>query len=90
MTQSKRIHRSQPEWQAIIDEQAASTLSVKAFCAKNDIGHISFCNWRRRLSKGGASSSLIDLSALVNDAASTSWLIELDLGNGIKLNLRQS
>ena len=90
MNHLTRIRRSQSEWQQLTNEQATSGLSIKAFCSRNDIPYASFSNWRRRLSKSCEQSPLIDLSALMSEPSQTAWFIELDLGNGIKLNLKQN
>lgn len=90
MNREAHTRRSQSEWQQLVNEQASSGLSIKAFCAHNHIPYVSFSNWRRRLSKNDSPSPLIDLSALMNESRQSGWLIELDLGNGIKLNLKQN
>ncbi|MFT7549422.1 MAG: hypothetical protein ACI9VI_003281 [Candidatus Azotimanducaceae bacterium] len=90
MNPSARIRRSQSEWQQLVTEQALSELSIKAFCSQNDLPYASFSNWRGRLSKVDEQSPLIDLSSLMTESNQSGWLIELDLGNGIKLNLKQS
>ena len=89
MNHPRRTHRSQSEWQKIVNKQMASGLSARRFCTDQNIAYVSFCNWRRRLSKDIEQVPLIDLSALMDKSGERNWHIELDLGDGIKLNLRQ-
>ena len=95
---SKR--RSKSEWQRLIDEQAASGLSQKAFCGQRGIPLATFGYWKRKLQaeslstptgSGNDSISLADWIELPTQgsAAGGGWQIELDLGNGLCLRLRQ-
>jgi len=90
MNRPAHSRRTKAQWQQLVNEHASSDLSIKAFCAQNHIPYVSFSNWRRRLSKNDTHPSLIDLSALMDKPNLPGWLIELDLGNGIKLNLKQN
>jgi len=91
MTQKQYLRRTQAQWQSLIEAQAKSGRSAKRFCEDNTVAYASFCGWRRRLNQqaAGSMSPLIDLTALMSQSRSGSWHIELDLGSGIKLNLRQ-
>jgi len=95
--------RSQSEWQRLIDEQAASGLTQKAYCEQAGIALATFGYWKRKLQSDRLSSSVsgdpageqqvsledwVELSAPVPQAGS-GWRIELDLGNGVCLRLRQ-
>ena len=94
---SKR--RSRAEWQALIDGQAASGLSQKAFCRQQGVPLATFGYWKRKLRAEAAgqveeknqTASLEGWIELpVRGATSGSgWQIELDLGNGLCLRLRQ-
>ncbi len=95
---SKR--RSRIEWQELIDEQAASGLSQKAFCAQRDIPLATFGYWKRKLrsvspslpaGSGADPVSLADWIELPTHepASGGGWQIELELGNGLCLRLRQ-
>jgi hypothetical protein len=46
--------RTQSEWQTLVNAQADSRLSAKAFCASQNIGLASFYQWRKRLATDGA------------------------------------
>lgn len=83
-----RIHRSAEQWQAIVDRQARSDLSAKAFCDSEQLCYAVFCKWRKRLSIPDQ-SPLVDLSALVDGRRVSQWDIELDLGDGMTLRLRR-
>jgi len=93
MKRSTRIHRSESDWQKLIQQHARSELSVRAFCKQHHIGDGSFYLWRNRLATPvdeAAAINLVDITGIVTTEASPRWHIELDLGDGIKLNLRQA
>lgn len=95
-----RKHRTQEQWQVLVDQQRESGLSAVQFCKQKNVGYASFCNWRNRLpeeSAGDASSSgeagFLDLSSLMGGSPSSSgpgWHIVLSLGNGVELRLSQN
>jgi len=92
---SDTSRRTPEQWQQLVDQQAASGLTQKAFCHQQDIRPATFGYWRRKLSAAsspdqGDESSWLDLSTLAAAGAqSGSWKIELDLGNGVVLRLNQ-
>ena len=102
-THRRRTRRSAIEWRRLIEMQAASGLSQNAFCAQQGLSRATFGYWKRKLRQaestqgpvGGGeanASDWIDVSALLGGAAAPpggSWQIELDLGNGLCLRLRQ-
>ncbi|HHC71605.1 MAG TPA: IS66 family insertion sequence hypothetical protein [Thiotrichales bacterium] len=92
--------RTKAEWQRLIDEQAASGLSRKAFCEGSGIALSTFAYWKRKLRterdggptqhpEGATGVSLADWIELSTHgpASGGGWQIELDLGNGICLRL---
>ena len=46
--------RSQEQWAEIIEDQAASGLSIADYCQLNNIGLASFAKWKRRLRSDAA------------------------------------
>jgi len=93
--------RSRNEWQRLIEEQVSSGLTQKAFCERAGIPVATFGYWGRKLrdervlrsdermsQQGVALDDWIELSPPVPEQ-SPSWHIELDLGNGLCLRLRQ-
>ncbi|BAO45091.1 IS66 family insertion sequence element accessory protein TnpA [Thiolapillus brandeum] len=94
--------RSKNEWQRLIEEQAASGLTRKAFCEQAGIAVATFGYWKRKLRAEGDKAGLdkvastrrvslddwIELSPPVTEPA-PGWHIELDLGNGLCLRLHQ-
>ena len=93
MKRSNRIQRSESDWQKLIQQHATSGLSVRAFCKQHHIGDQSFYCWRKRLATLPIESPAInpvDITSIVTTEPSPRWHIELDLGDGIKLNLRQA
>jgi hypothetical protein len=94
-----RKHRTQEQWQTLIDQQRASGLSAPQFCKQENIGYASFCNWRKRLSASvidesseSSEAGFLDLSSLMGNSPSSGpgWNIVLSLGNGVELRLSQN
>jgi len=87
--------RTPEQWQQLIEQQATSGLTQKAFCHQHDIRPATFGYWKRKLSAAPptdqkSESSWLDLSALtIAGEQSSTWMIELDLGNGVVLRLNQ-
>jgi len=94
--------RSQTEWRRLIDEQAHSGLTQKAFCKQAGIPVASFGYWKRKLrperinasTPGAARSKTISLADWIElptrgSVSDGVWQIELELGNGVCLRLRQ-
>ena len=42
-----RIRLTKDQWLAIIEEQARSGQTIRAFCKERDIGLASFCKWKK-------------------------------------------
>jgi hypothetical protein len=93
--------RSQHEWQRLIEEQAASGLTQKVFCAQAGIAVATFGYWKRKLRNEGAFhpdepanpqrvtlDDWIELTPPSPEPA-PGWHIELDLGNGLCLRLHR-
>ena len=94
-----RKHRTQEQWQVLVDQQRDSGLSAMQFCKQENIGYASFCNWRNRLPKESAgdaasagASGFLNLSSLMggSPASGSGWNIVLSLGNGVELRLSQN
>ena len=93
--------RSKSEWQHLVDEQADSGLTQKAFCEQAGVPVATFGYWKRKLqAKGSFPSaepantrrvSLDDWIELSAPASGTSpgWHVELDLGDGLCLRLHR-
>jgi hypothetical protein len=91
---SRHPRRTRAQWQDLIQQQTISSLSQPEFCQQNDIALSTFQNWKRKLSTDQAEvTSNQDWLALpleiADSSAASSWDIELDLGQGVCLRLRQ-
>lgn len=85
----RRPRRSRDEWQRLIETQAASGQTQAVFCAEHGVSVASLQNWKRRLAVPEPTlAPWLELGTLA-EAKSTSWDIELDLGEGICLRLRR-
>ncbi len=87
--------RTEGQWKALLERQAASGQSIEAFCRGESITTASFYRWRKQLSEttgaGEASRSdsppaFVDLGAL--GGGGEGWELELSLGSGLVLRLR--
>jgi hypothetical protein len=93
MTTSHKRH-SADYWQEQITLWQASGLSQKVFCQQNRLALSTFQRWKKQFT--GDESSVPDVSDFIElplsgDASQdkTAWDIELSLGGGITLRLRQ-
>ncbi len=94
---SKR--RSSAEWRELIDEQAASGLSQKAYRIQQGIPLATFGYWKRNLraeaaDQGEEKTQTASLEGWIElplrgVPTGTGWQIELDLGNSVCLRQRQ-
>ena len=92
---SSRNRHSREQWQAWIDEQKASGLSEAAFCEQKGISQKRLGHWKRRLrqrttpmvAEPTGHDAWIELP--LPSTRPTAWDIELDLGRGVCLRLRQ-
>ena len=96
--------RSEAEWQQLIKQQQNSNVSQKAFCQQMNLSVATFGYWKRKLKKETDLPAIVDDAALTaepwlelptptirgNSVAGSAWQIELDLGNGVCLRLRQA
>ncbi len=92
--------RSRAEWRQLIDAQASSGLTQKAFCERAGVSLATFGYWKRKLraeapctstEPGTETVSCADWIELPIEGSATGggWQIELALGNGLCLRLRQ-
>lgn len=95
---SRRERRSAAQWRELIDQQAVSGLSAKAFCDRKAIVYASFIHWRRRLgealpARASASRRLPEFVELTppadDEGEARRWIVELDLGAGVRLRIAQ-
>ena len=88
-------HRTVEQWQALITQQAQSKLSIKQFCLQQGITLSAFYNWRSKLNKPGQAqdsevgTGFVEFAPPLPCTSSLAWTVELELGNGVILRLRQ-
>ena len=83
-----RVHRSREEWQQLVNDHADSGLTQSAFCRQRKINPVSFNKWKRQLEKEVTDDDWVSLTP--EGFRSPGFDIELELGNGMVLRLRQS
>ena len=91
MKKPRRSRRSQAEWQQLVDEQKASGLSQAEFCTQRSISQKRFGHWKRHLQiaqNDKTDNHWLELPR-VPATQTSGWEIELDLGQGLRLRLRQ-
>ena len=87
--------RTEGQWKALLERQAASGQSIEAFCRGESITTASFYRWRKQLSeragavevsRSDSSAPFVDLGAL--GGGGDGWELELALGSGVVLRVR--
>ena len=92
-----KIRRTAEQWQTIMSAFSNSALTQEAFCAQESLAMSTFSKWRRKLTSASADAlgddshpMFVDLTRLTaHDRHHSTWDIELCLGEGISLRLRQ-
>jgi hypothetical protein len=81
----RRVRRSEEEWRAIVERFEASGVSRTEFCEREGLCLGSFSRWHQKLRDPKRGRKFIDLWGSV---APRSWRMELDLGSGVVLRIR--
>lgn len=89
--QIRRRRRSRATWQALIAEQMVSDLTQRAFCQEKQLSLTTFQKWKYRLDQGSRQENAAPWVEVLPPGVGEgpSWDIELDLGGGVCLRLRQ-
>lgn len=99
MTKAPRISRTPADWQAILNEQSTSGLSIKNYCETNQITASNFYAARSKFGNGTRSLpqtetadwvSFSKFTAPTNAAPLQQWKFELELPGGITLRMQTS
>ena len=94
-----KIRRSRAQWQSILDEFDKSGLSMSAFCEQQGLPLSSFFKWRSILKGKPKKTEQVQPAPLFVEISPTQeahpssqpdWDMELILGNGVILRMRQS
>lgn len=97
-TPTRRVRRTRGQWQQIIGEYENANLTQKEFCAKHNLGSVSFSKWYHRLRQNQDAGfvALVAPDALPSKQAPvavemTSGLeVRLELGDGLVLHLSRA
>ncbi len=93
----RRKHRTEQQWQTILNAHAQSGLSQEAFCQREGVSTGSLTNWRRRLrgearpttAGGEAPPSFIELANPVRPL-DAGIKVRIELGAGVVLELSRA
>ena len=67
-----RQRRTRQAWQALLDEQPRSGLSIQRFCESKGMTPSSFYSWRAKLRRG--QSSALDPFGVIESMADSLWI----------------
>jgi putative transposase len=85
-----KIRRSRTQWQALIDRQPDSGLTIANYCAEHNITVSGFYQWRKKLCGNPEVQSAPSDWLSVSHSPSSSeekWQIELSLPGGVTLRM---
>ena len=86
-----RKQRSVEQWQALVESQRNSGLSIKDYCKQHHIRPSAFYQWRKRFSdEDQAQAPILNWLSLSTPSVKSlheTWQIELALPNGVMLRM---
>lgn len=91
MATRTRLRRSARDWQQLIAEYESSGQVQSVFCAERGLALSTFSYWRRKLGTRDfeAEPAFVELSCERPESPVPAWDVELDLGRGMTLRIRQ-
>ncbi len=98
LPQPRRIRRSKDQWREVFARFEQSSQTIEQFCTQQCLALSTFNRWRQRLrsdsrqaTQGSPEAVFVELSRSDAPCAVLSpWDVELELGKGMFLRLRQS
>lgn len=74
-------------WREVIWDQAASGLSISAFCRERGVSPASFFDWRRKLAAGGGEEAVADkfMAIELPPPSTIQSCLEVALPNGLRV-----
>ena len=78
-------HDRETHWRSLLEQQAGSGLSVRAWCAREAIGYAAFMYWRRRLGRPAVGAPLTLIR--VTEGAAVGDALWLSVG-GVRIEVR--
>ena len=79
--------RSDSEWRSIVRKFNAGSLTIKDFCSKEKLVLSTFKRWQQKIT-AKPTAKFVDLAPEPIPAASSSWELDIDLPNGVRLLFR--
>lgn len=96
-TIQRRIRRSPDQWREIMARFERSGQTREQFCTEQGLGLSTFSRWRRSLSREvpvapahSDDALFVELARAAPEPPAQAWDVELQLGAGVCLRLRQS
>lgn len=92
---TRRVRRSREQWQQIVADYESQNLTQKAFCAKHNLGSVSFNKWYHRLKSSQADGFVVLPAVNTEKAENVSveaqpakhFEVRLELGDGLVLHV---
>ncbi|MCE2523737.1 MAG: hypothetical protein J4F49_11070 [Rhodobacteraceae bacterium] len=81
------VRRSAEEWQEILCDFEASGETAKSYCATRGLSRKTLSKWRSQLNNTASAPAFVAVHP--PEPSPTGWDIELELGNGLVLWLKQ-
>ena len=85
---TKKIFRTEAEWQKILSEYQSSSEPVEVFCRRRGIGYSTFKKWQKRLHTLSEQPAFYELRQVGHPTTESAFPNEIDLGLGRCLRLR--
>ena len=83
----RRTRRTKEDWAAAIKKHKESGLSAREFCRRENLVLGSFRRWKQRES-GSSSKKFVELTSATDKPATTTWELDIELPNGIRLEFK--
>lgn len=100
LNRKPRVVHNEASWRKLIAQYETGSLNQKLFCQQHQISVSSFHKWRNRFKRNEDADHFIDISKAIVptqhqsqpavDPEKPTWLVELELGQGMVLRVRSA
>ena len=81
------VRRSDSEWRSLVRKFNATKLTIKDLCKQEKLVISSFKRWQQKIA-AGPTAKFVDLAPEPIPATQSSWELDIDLPNGVRLQFR--